>query len=693
MRKNHTRPAHHILRDERGNVAITFGLMFIPILGIMGAAIDYSRLVSVQTRLQAAADTAALAALASRSLNDTTSRIAMAKANFRSNFNPSDPASAPEPQVNIDGNTVTVTASDVVDTTLLSLLNVDQLAANAESHASVSGGGRKLEVGMMIDLTGSMGQTRNGSTKIEGLKEASADLLNILLPTDGSNDGLVRIAVAPFADYVNAGPYAVEATGENATGPYNNLTNLKSTRNGTFTGRYSQNTIGNSSGSQAGSTSPSSGAWAASSGTVTTGGDTYSSGHCDNPTEIQVVVNTTNAPVYQSNNKNTGESVSRAGWDWNRWSGAAPAGMMKASENNYYDIDEYDNGWDFEGYSTTSGYYVPLVTNSAGLTQQSRSADVCTDYRFGRCRSYTTRSGPVGEAISVDHGTPPTPHALSASAQTGGGYWHVSSINTDGTLSYEWKTTGYFLPMYNSLTSSTSTTQTVTLPQCTTTTEPQGQLITCVTDREGDEAYTDAGPAEGSYVGSYNHGNTNKNNYSEDGKCYTAGRELPQIIPLTGDRSTIEAFFTNAKIGGATPGHLGTAWAWYLISPLWNSVFGTAAAEYNDEGTKKVAILMTDGEYNIHYADASARTQALALCTAMKNAGVTIYTIGFGFSTTSTAADDTTEGRAKDLMTQCSSGTNHYYFPYDSDDLKQAFSSIGNDLMDGQSEEVVKITN
>jgi hypothetical protein len=77
----------------------------------------------------------------------------------------------------------------------------------------------------------------------------------------------------------------------------------------------------------------------------------------------------------------------------------------------------------------------------------------------------------------------------------------------------------------------------------------------------------------------------------------------------------------------------------------------------------------------------------------MKNAGVTIYTIGFGFSTTSTAADDTTEGRAKDLMTQCSSGTNHYYFPYDSDDLKQAFSSIGNDLMDGQSEEVVKITN
>lgn len=692
MRKNHTRPAHHMLRDERGNVAITFGLMFIPILGIMGAAVDYSRLVSTQMRLQSAADNAALAAIASRGLNDSASRIAMAKANFRSNFSPSDPASAPEPNVVIDGNAVTVTASATVDTTLLAIVNVDQLAASAESHAAVSGGGRKLEVGMMIDLTGSMGQTRNGSTKIEGLKEASADLLNILLPTDGSNDGLVRIAIAPFADYVNAGPYAAEATGENATGPYNNLTNLKNTRNGSFTGRYSQNTIGNSSGSQAGSTSSSSGWWSASSGTVTSGGDTYSSGHCDNPTEIQVVVNTTNAPVYQYYNKNTGESVSRDGDDWNRWTGAAPAGMLKASENNYYDIDEYDSGWEFDNYSSSSGYYVPLITSDAGLTVQSRSQDVCTDWGRRSCRTWTTKEGPVGQQISVDDGTPPTPHARRASSQTNGGYWHVKEINTDGTLDYEWKTTGYFLPMYNSLTSSTTSTQTVTLPQCTTTAQPVGQLISCVTDREGDEAYTDAAPADGAYVGSYNHGNTNKSNYSEDGKCYTAGRELPQVIPLTGERSTIEAFFTNAKIGGATPGHLGTAWAWYLISPLWNSVFNTTAAEYNDEGTKKVAILMTDGEYNIHYADASARTQALALCTAMKNAGVTIYTIGFGFSTDSTATDNTTEGRAKDLMTQCSSGTNHYYFPYDSDDLKQAFGSIGNALMDGQSEEVVKIT-
>ncbi len=88
---------------------------------------------------------------------------------------------------------------------------------------------------------------------------------------------------------------------------------------------------------------------------------------------------------------------------------------------------------------------------------------------------------------------------------------------------------------------------------------------------------------------------------------------------------------------------------------------------------------MTDGEYNIHYATESAKNQALALCTAMKAKGVKVYTIGFGFSTSSTAADNTTEGRAKDLMQQCASPaasgeSNNYYFPYDGTALRSTFS-------------------
>jgi Flp pilus assembly protein TadG len=48
------------VRAEQGNVAITFGIAIIPIIGMVGVAVDYSRANSVRTDLQAALDSAAL---------------------------------------------------------------------------------------------------------------------------------------------------------------------------------------------------------------------------------------------------------------------------------------------------------------------------------------------------------------------------------------------------------------------------------------------------------------------------------------------------------------------------------------------------------------------------------------------------------------------------------------------------------
>ncbi|HEY1541907.1 MAG TPA: pilus assembly protein TadG-related protein, partial [Xanthobacteraceae bacterium] len=46
---------------SRGNTTITFALAFIPLIGLVGAAIDYSRANSMRTQMQAATDTTALA--------------------------------------------------------------------------------------------------------------------------------------------------------------------------------------------------------------------------------------------------------------------------------------------------------------------------------------------------------------------------------------------------------------------------------------------------------------------------------------------------------------------------------------------------------------------------------------------------------------------------------------------------------
>ena len=48
-------------RDERGAVAVIFGLSLLPMMGLTGAAIDYNRASLARTSANVAADSAALA--------------------------------------------------------------------------------------------------------------------------------------------------------------------------------------------------------------------------------------------------------------------------------------------------------------------------------------------------------------------------------------------------------------------------------------------------------------------------------------------------------------------------------------------------------------------------------------------------------------------------------------------------------
>ena len=52
--------ARRFNKDHRGNMAVTFALTLIPVMGAVGAAVDYSHANSVKTALQAAADSTAL---------------------------------------------------------------------------------------------------------------------------------------------------------------------------------------------------------------------------------------------------------------------------------------------------------------------------------------------------------------------------------------------------------------------------------------------------------------------------------------------------------------------------------------------------------------------------------------------------------------------------------------------------------
>lgn len=82
----------HLKRDHEGSVAATFALALIPLVGLVGAAVDYSAANSARTNLQVALDAALLAGAKDGSANWTTTALNTFNANLNAklatNVNP-----------------------------------------------------------------------------------------------------------------------------------------------------------------------------------------------------------------------------------------------------------------------------------------------------------------------------------------------------------------------------------------------------------------------------------------------------------------------------------------------------------------------------------------------------------------------------------------------------------------------------
>lgn len=194
----------------------------------------------------------------------------------------------------------------------------------------------------------------------------------------------------------------------------------------------------------------------------------------------------------------------------------------------------------------------------------------------------------------------------------------------------------------------------------------------CVVERMGTHAYTDATPGSGSWLVSW----VTATGDDED----TCTPDAP-IVPLTSNKTTLKNAIDKFTAGGATAGQLGTAFAWYLISPKWASIWGTASApgSYEDLTTlnsngapklQKFVVLMTDGEYNTiqgsNGSTSTANSRAATLCTNMKAAGIVVYSVGFQLDS------DT----SKNMLKNCASSADKYYDASSNDLLISAFRDI-----------------
>ena len=215
--------------------------------------------------------------------------------------------------------------------------------------------------------------------------------------------------------------------------------------------------------------------------------------------------------------------------------------------------------------------------------------------------------------------------------------------------------------------------------------------IQCVTEREGSEAFTDAAPTVNKYLSAYkgNSGNTainDSSNYSSSGSCSTP-TSGQSILPLTSNKNVLNAKIDALGASGATAGQLGTAWAWYLVSPKWADIWPweSKPAPYSDITTlsengqpklQKIVILMTDGVYNTsggtQYGDNSSQSKtisnnAVSICDNMKDTGIIVYSVGFALGGNKLATS---------TLKSCATSTAHFYDTTTGDELRQAFRDI-----------------
>jgi hypothetical protein len=110
------------------------------------------------------------------------------------------------------------------------------------------------------------------------------------------------------------------------------------------------------------------------------------------------------------------------------------------------------------------------------------------------------------------------------------------------------------------------------------------ETSTCVSERTGRQAYTDAAPDAAAPVG---------RNYPS-----TLGNPCPSatILPLSSDRAALKSLIRGLSVTGSTAGQIGMAWGWYAVSPNFNGLWpGSPAGAYEPEDTLKAVIIMTDG--------------------------------------------------------------------------------------------------
>jgi Flp pilus assembly protein TadG len=595
--------------DVRGNVAMLFGLS-LPVLILMTfGGVDIHRMSTVRVNLQDALDAAALAAARSPYTADADlQRVGLAALKANLKSYPNVTLEEDQTSFTLSSDDVVIADARVQVKTLVANIFLPPYGQLMDDYLPVGSHSEVDRSSRNIEVALVLDVTGSmGGQKIADLKTAAKELVDIIVQPV-QTPYYSKLALVPYSMGVNLGSNANAARG--APIGSTNITGAVINLVGTekaITAATRERPV-----------------------VITSVGHGYSNN------DVVWITGATgmtqlNNKAYQVRNKtnDTFELYNLNGYraDGRNWGSYSGNAKVRRCQNNDCSVTITANG-----HGMSNNHYVH-ITGVNGMTQLNNET-----YLVGNVTTNTFTIDPNLSAL-----TPYTSGGSAWCAQQGCTYFAFEN-------------------MYGDL--------------------QTHQISTCVTERTGSNAYTDAAPST-SRVGRNYPGSSNS--------CLAA-----TLQPLSSNKNTLKSAIDGYSVQGSTAGQIGIGWGWYMVSPNFNSLWpSNGAAAYNTADTLKAVIIMTDGEFNTPYCsgvisrDAGAGSgnnsekidcgadngdpfaQGVAMCTAMKNRGVLVYTVGFQI---------TAGGNAANMLETCASTPANFFLPASGGDLSEAFAAIGRDI-------------
>jgi Flp pilus assembly protein TadG len=194
----------NFLLNSSGNMGMLFGFALVPLIGMVGIAVDYSRASNAKVKLTNAIDTAAISANrdASYTLAQKTdiARKIVIEQLADSSWIKYDPANI---IVTDDNGLLDVSLNATVNTAFMGVLGIPTMLVSSTGQ-SINRIEETAEIALVLDTTGSM------QNDMDELKDSVKDFVNTIMPTAA---GKVKMGVVPYVAAVNPGPAAMNDGG------------------------------------------------------------------------------------------------------------------------------------------------------------------------------------------------------------------------------------------------------------------------------------------------------------------------------------------------------------------------------------------------------------------------------------------------------------------------------------------------